>query len=132
MLVNLLLLFLSLSGTPQTHTTRTKDRPTSTEPKTATVLIERKGKWLSSARTYWIYANGQPLCKLENRGHCQVTLPAGTTTFTTKLAGLSLVPKQQPSLSLSIEPGQRYNLQADLAVIAWPLQATLVLRSVEQ
>lgn len=96
----------------------------------ATVYVYRSGKLLSSARKYWVYANNKPICKLSNNRHCQITLPTGPVTFTTKLAGLTLVPKKRLSLSIMLDAGKTYYLQGDLKTTLLPLQAVLPLTEV--
>ena len=105
-------------------------RPNSTNSQTATILVYRSNALMSSARKYWVYANSKPICKLGVRRHCQVSIPSGPVTFTTKLAGLSLVPKKRPSLPLTLQSGKTYYLQADLKTKLLPLQAILPLSEV--
>lgn len=97
---------------------------------TASVSLYRSRAWLSWTRSYWVYANGKPVCKIRNNRHCQIALPAGPITFTTRLAGFALVPKQQSSLTITLEPGKSYYLQADLKTKLFPLQAVLPLTEV--
>jgi hypothetical protein len=97
---------------------------------TATVYVYRSNTWLSVARKYWVYAIGNPICKISNNRHCQLTLPTGPVTFTTKLAGLTLVPKKRSQLALTLEPGKTYYLQANLKTKLLPLQAILPLTEV--
>jgi hypothetical protein len=60
-----------------------------------------------------------------------MTLPTGPVTFTTKLAGLTLVPKKHSQLAITLEPDKTYYLQADLKIKLLPLQAVLPLTEVE-
>ncbi|GAB3021916.1 hypothetical protein GCM10027185_19530 [Spirosoma pulveris] len=46
------------------------------------------------------------------------------------MAGFALVPKQQSSLTITLEPGKSYYLQADLKTKLFPLQAVLPLTEV--
>lgn len=104
--------------------------PVTTKSQSATVYIYRSSAWLSIGRKYWVYADGKPICKIGNKRHCQLTLPTGAVTFTTKLAGLTLVHKKRPSLALTLEAGKSYYLQADLKTKLFPLQAVLPLTEV--
>ncbi len=104
--------------------------PVVINPQSATVYLYRSSALLSAARKYWVYADGKPICKIGNKRHCQLILPTGPVTFTTKLAGLTLVPKKRPSLDLTLEAGKTYYLQADLKTKLFPLQAVLPLTEV--
>ncbi|GAB3894774.1 hypothetical protein GCM10028803_10260 [Larkinella knui] len=107
-----------------------QSNPEATPSESATVYVYRSSALMSSARKYGVYANGKLLCKIGNKRHCQVSLPIGPVTFTTKLAGLTLVPKKRPRLELTLEAGKTYYLQADLKTKLFPLQAVLPLTEV--
>jgi hypothetical protein len=67
---------------------------------------------------YRVYANGELICKLGRKSHCQVVLPAGTTTFTanTALTTSSILTwGPSPALVLMLEAGKTYYLQGDMA-----------------
>lgn len=104
-----------------------QSEPATIQPQSATVYVYRSSALLSVVRKYWVYADGKPICKIGNKRHCQLTLPNGPVTFTTKLAGLTLVPKKRPTLALTLEAGKTYYLQADLKTKIFPLQAVLSL-----
>ncbi|MBD2716590.1 hypothetical protein KBK19_16220 [Microvirga sp. STR05] len=67
---------------------------------------------------YRVYANGQLVCRLGRKSHCEVSLPAGPTTFVANTA-LSKVPVlalgRTPELTLVLEAGKSYYLQGDMA-----------------
>lgn len=95
---------------------------------TATVyLYQGKVFGLFSAK-YRVYANGKLICKLGRNSHCQLLLPASTTTFTTKppLLGIG----SQPALTLALEPGKEYYLQGDVKFDLFPPNSPLVLTEV--
>lgn len=95
---------------------------------TATVhLYQGKVFGLFSAK-YRVYADGKLICKLGRNSHCQLFLPAGTTTFTTKppLLGIG----SQPALTLALEPGKEYYLQGDAKFELFPPNGPLVLTEV--
>lgn len=60
-----------------------------------------------------VYADGKLLCKLGRNSHCQVSLPAGTTTFTAKIPVFSLG-KPVP-LAMQLEAGREYYLEGGFA-----------------
>ncbi|AUD05026.1 hypothetical protein [Spirosoma pollinicola] len=96
--------------------------------KSATIhLYQGKVFGLFSAK-YRIYANGKLLCKLGRNSHCQIVLPAGQTTFTTKPPFLALT--SQPALSLNLEAGKEYYLQGDAKFELFPPNGPLVLTEV--
>ncbi|MBD2755853.1 hypothetical protein [Spirosoma validum] len=77
---------------------------------------------------YRIYADGKLLCKLGRNSHCQVVLPAGTTTFTSRPPLLSL--GAQPSLTLQLQAGQQYYVQGDAKFELFPPNDPLILTQV--
>jgi hypothetical protein len=96
--------------------------------KSATVhLYQGKVFGLFSPK-YRVYADGKLLCKLGRNSHCQVVLPAGQTTFTTKPPILALAP--QPTLGLKLEAGKEYYLQGDAKFELFPPNGPLVLTEV--
>lgn len=100
-----------------------------TEPQKSTVVHVYQGKvfGLFSAK-YRVYANGKLLCKLGRNSHCQVVLPAGQTTFTTKPPFLALA--SQPTLRLNLEAGKEYYLQGDAKFELFPPNGPLVLTEI--
>lgn len=100
----------------------------STSQQTATVhLYQGKAFGLVSVK-YRVYADGKLICKLGRNSHCQLSLPAGTTTFTTKprLIGIG----SQPTLTLALEPGKEYYIQGDSKFELFPPNGPLVLTEV--
>jgi hypothetical protein len=116
----LMILFLSMS--------QTLIYAQSKSQQTATVhLYQGKVFGLFSAK-YRVYADGKLLCKLGRNSHCQVVLPIGTTTFTTKPPFLAL--GAQPALRLNLEAGKEYYLQGDAKFELFPPNGPLVLTEV--
>jgi len=97
------------------------------QPSATVHLYQGKVFGLFSAK-YRIYANGKLLCKLGRNSHCQVILPPGTTTFTTKPPLLALFP--QPTLKLNLEAGKDYYLQGDAKFELFPPNGPLVLTEI--
>lgn len=90
-------------------------------------LYQGKAFGLFSAK-YRVYADGKLLCKLGRNSHCQVVLPAGTTTFTTKPPFLAL--GARPTLSLDLKAGNAYYLQGDAKFELFPPNGPLILTEV--
>ena len=90
-------------------------------------LYQGKVFGLFSAK-HQIYADGKLLCKLGRNSHCQLSLPAGTTTFMAKphLLGIG----SQPALTLALEPGKEYYLQGDAKFELFPPNSPLVLTEI--
>lgn len=59
-----------------------------------------------------VYADGKLLCKLSRNSRCQLTLPAGTTTFTAKVPVFSF---GTDPLTLQLEPGHTYYLEGGIS-----------------
>ncbi|UHG94639.1 DUF2846 domain-containing protein [Spirosoma oryzicola] len=90
-------------------------------------LYQGKVFGLFSAK-YRVYADGKLICKLGRNSHCQISLPAGKTRFTTKPPLLGIGP--QPALTLALEPGKEYYLQGDIKSDLFPPNSALVLTEV--
>jgi len=97
------------------------------QPSATVHLYQGKAFGLFSLK-YRVYANGKLLCKLGRNSHCEVVLPAGTTTFMTKPPLLALFP--QPTLNLNLEAGKNYYLQGDSKFELFPPNGPLVLTEV--
>ena len=71
---------------------------------------------------YRVYANGRLVCKMGRNSHCQVSLPAGSTTFKARFAFFNLI--APPELTLALEVGKNYYLQSDLAAAGAKIPGT--------
>ncbi|RPD44334.1 hypothetical protein DNI29_21755 [Hymenobacter sediminis] len=60
-----------------------------------------------------VYADGKLVCKLGRNSHGQVSLPAGTTTFTARIPVFT--PGKPVPLALPLESGKEYYLEGGFA-----------------
>lgn len=71
---------------------------------------------------YRVYVDGQLVCKMGRNSHCQVRLPAGSTTFGTRFGFFNFI--APPELTLALEAGKNYYIQSDLAAAGAKIPGT--------